>query len=182
MHSSLLTPYLSQLKKLPCESPILDLACGSGRNGLFCLKHKLTTAFADIKEESLLDIRQTIDNDKSLLDISLASFWQVDLEQSDVKHLVENYYGAIMVFRYLHRPLIEQIKAAVISNGLVIYETFTEQQAEFGRPKNPDFLLKEGELASYFSDWEILHRFEGIKTSDTGNNQQAIAQIIARKP
>lgn len=182
MHSSLLTSYLSELKKLPCESPILDLACGSGRNGLFCLKHKLPTTFADIKEESLFDIKQTINNDKSLLDISLASFWQVNFEQSGVKNLTENRYGAIMVFRYLHRPLIEQIKAAVIPKGLVIYETFTEQQAELGRPKNPDFLLKEGELASYFSGWEILHSFEGIKTSDTGDNQQAVAQIIARKP
>jgi len=87
-----------------------------------------------------------------------------------------------MIFRYLHRPLIEQIKAAVAPNGLVIYETFTQAQAELGRPKNPDFLLKAKELASYFSDWQILHSFEGIKVSDTSGNKQAIAQIIARKP
>jgi SAM-dependent methyltransferase len=182
MHSSLLTSTLSELKILSCEGPILDLACGSGRNGLFYLKHKLPTTFADIKENSLLEIKQAINNDKSQLDISLASFWQVDFEQSGIKHLAENSYSAIIVFRYLHRPLIEQIKAAVLTNGLVIYETFTEQQAEFGRPKNPDFLLNKGELASYFNGWEILHSFEVIKTSDTGNNQQSIEQLIARKP
>jgi SAM-dependent methyltransferase len=182
MHSSLLEPFIQELKTLSCQRPILDLACGSGRNGLFCLKHKIQTTFADIKEQSLHDIQQTINNGKTTFDASIAYFSQVDFEQSNAKPLTENSYGAIMVFRYLHRPLIEQIKAAVIPNGLVIYETFTEQQAEFGRPKNPDFLLKEGELTSYFSGWEILHSFEGIKTSDTGSSQQAIAQIIARKP
>jgi len=182
MHSLLLSSYLSELKKLPGESSILDLACGSGRNGLFCLKHKFPTTFADINEESLSDIKQVITNDKSLQDKSLASFWPIDFEQTGVKHLSENSYGAVLVFRYLHRPLMDQIKAAVVPHGLVIYETFTEQQSALGRPKNPDFLLKKGELASYFSGWEILHSFEGIKTSDTGNNQQALAQIIARKP
>jgi tellurite methyltransferase len=182
MHSSLLSFYLSELNKLPYESPILDLACGSGRNGLFCLKHKLAITFADIREQSLLDIQQTINNDNKTFDAFLASFWQVDLEQSGVRSLTENSYSAIMVFRYLHRPLIEQIKAAVIPNGLVIYETFIDKQAELSRPKNPNFLLKTGELASHFSGWEILHSFEGIKTSDTGNSQQAVAQIIARKP
>ncbi|NQZ23229.1 MAG: SAM-dependent methyltransferase [Colwellia sp.] len=182
MHSSLLQPYIRELKTLSCQRPILDLACGSGRNGLFCLKNKLATTFADIKEQPLLDIEQTINNDKQMLDSTLAFFWQVDFEQTAFNHLTENSFGAIMVFRYLHRPLIDKIKAAVIPNGLVIYETFTEQQAEFGRPKNPDFLLKKGELASYFSGWEILHSFEGLKTSDTGENQQAVAQIIARKP
>jgi tellurite methyltransferase len=84
-----------------------------------------------------------------------------------------------MVFRYLHRPLIEQIKAAVVPNGLVIYKTFTLGQAELGRPKNPDFLLKEGELAEYFSDWKIIHYFEGTTVSNTGNHNQAIAQVVA---
>ncbi len=181
MYSQLLSQYLSELKKLAGQLPILDLACGSGRNGLFCLEQELTVTFADIKLQPLDDIQQIISREDNNLDLEQASFWQVDLE-TNASQLKESSYSSIMIFRYLHRPLIEQMKAAVVPNGLVIYETFTIEQAEIGRPKNPNFLLKPGELASFFSDWQVLHYFEGIKVSDTGSNKQAVAQIVARKP
>ena len=101
----------------------------------------------------------------------------------NTKPLHEKHFAAVMVFRYLHRPLFEQIKAAIVPGGMIIYETFTEQQAQFGRPKNPDFLLKPTELEGLFADWRILHSFEGVvNTSQHNNTQQAIAQIVAIKP
>jgi tellurite methyltransferase len=182
MNSILLNEYLSILKTQKNALPILDLACGNGRNGLFCLEQNLLVTFADVKEEALTKVKQTINNNSDRLSSSLAKFWQVDFEQPNFEYLTENSYSAVMVFRYLHRPLMKNIKAAVVPNGLVIYETFTVSQAELGRPKNPDFLLNVGELAECFADWEILHYFEGIKVSDTTSNNQAIAQIVARKP
>jgi SAM-dependent methyltransferase len=182
MHSPLLNQCLHELKHSAINLPILDLACGSGRNGLFLLEQDFSVIFSDIKSEALAEIKQAINNKKQPLPVELASFLQVDLEQQGANLLQENSYSSILVFRYLHRPLIKQIKAAVSPNGLVIYETFTTEQAEFGGPKNPDFLLKAGELASYFSDWQILHSFEGVKISDSGTSKQAVAQIIARKP
>jgi tellurite methyltransferase len=182
MHSSLLDQYLVDLTIQNISLPILDLACGSGRNGLFCLEKNLTVVFSDIEQQVLTEIKQRIIEDSDKYLFSLAKFWQVDFEQDNINPLTENNYSAVMVFRYLHRPLIEKIKAAVVPNGLVIYETFTVSQADLGRPKNTDFLLKAGELAEYFSDWQVLHYFEGIKISDTDSNSQAIAQIVARKP
>jgi len=182
MHSPLLDQYLVDIQKFGSPLPLLDLACGSGRNGLFILENKLPVTFADIKTEALAEVKQAINNDKTKFSSLLASFWQVDFEEEDSKPFTGNSYSAVMVFRYLHRPLIEKIKAAVVPNGFVIYETFTTAQAELGRPKNPSFLLKPGELADRFADWQILHYFEGTKISDTGSNNQAIAQIVARKP
>lgn len=182
MHSSLLSQYLVDLQINTHSSPILDLACGSGRNGLFCLEKSLPVVFSDVKQQVLTEIKQRIIDDSDKYLPSLAKFWQIDFELENVNPFTTNSYSAVMVFRYLHRPLIEKIKTAVVPNGLVIYETFTVSQADFGRPKNTDFLLKAGELAEYFSDWQVLHYFEGIMISDTGSNSQAIAQIVARKP
>jgi tellurite methyltransferase len=182
MHSSLLEKYLPELNPHENSLPILDLACGNGRNGLFCLEKNLAVTFADINTQSLANVQQAISHDADKYQSTLATFWLIDFEQRFSQPLVENSYSAVMVFRYLHRPLIEQIKAAVVPNGLVIYETFTLGQAVLGRPKNPDFLLKKGELLEHFAGWQIIHSFEGTIISDTGNHSQAIAQVVARKP
>ncbi|MBA6252657.1 SAM-dependent methyltransferase [Colwellia sp. MB3u-55] len=182
MHSSLLEKYLPELNPHENSLPILDLACGNGRNGLFCLEKNLAVTFADINTQSLANVKQAISHDADKYQSTLATFWLVDFEQKLSQSLIENSHSAVIVFRYLHRPLIEQIKAAVVPNGLVIYQTFTLGQAFLGRPKNPDFLLKKGELLEHFADWQIIHSFEGTIISDTGNNSQAIAQVVARKP
>ena len=82
-----------------------------------------------------------------------------------------------MIFRYLHRPLISCIKKALKKGGVLIYETYTVWQPQFGKPNNPDFLLKPEELRNWFIDWEIIYYFEGIKE----NPKRAIAQIVCRK-
>ena len=47
---------------------------------------------------------------------------------------------------YLHRPLFPHIVAAIAAGGVLIYETFAAGNERFGRPRNPDFLLRPGEL------------------------------------
>ena len=107
-----------------------------------------------------------------------AEFARVDLEQDGVNPLPPDTYGAILVFRYLHRPLIPYIKKGLKHGGLIFCETFTIEQPPFGKPRNPDFLLKPGELHGWFQDWEIIHSFEGILE----NPKRAVAQIVCRKP
>ena len=101
----------------------------------------------------------------------------MDLEEGEENPLPEETYTGIMVFRYLHRPLMPNIKKALQGGGILLYETFTVDQPRFGRPHNPDFLLKPGELLSWFGDWDIIHHFEGIKEKP----KRAIAQLVCRK-
>lgn len=183
-HSPLLDKYLTRLQGLHAEqqSSVLDLACGNGRNGLFLIEHNIPTMFADIKSEALKNVELSLAN-LSKNQQSLAQSWQVDFEVTHSSPLQGKTFSAIMVFRYLHRQLFAQLKAAIKPGGMIIYETFTEQQAQLGRPKNPDFLLRPTELVEQFSDWQILHSFEGlVKQSKDNNTQQAIAQIVALKP
>lgn len=182
-HAALVEKYLPQIQGVIAnnQEPVLDLACGNGRNGLYLVKNNIPVTFADINDEALACVKKSLDNFADEKQ-RLANCWQVDFEKASTTPLQKQRFAAAIVFRYLHRPLFEQIKASIKAGGMVIYETFTEQQAEYGRPKNPDFLLKSGELLNFFSDWEVLHSFEGVITNNKNTEKQAIAQLVARKP
>ena len=149
--------------------PVLDLACGAGRNGLYLLERGIPTLFADNNPQALTGLTHN-----PL--VQAQHCWQVDLENGE-QQLQPDSYQAIMVFRYLHRPLFAQLKQAVMPGGIVIYETFTTANRQFGRPNRDDFLLQPGELKELFSDWQCLHYFEGIMTEPN----RAIAQIVCKK-
>ncbi len=178
--SPLLQAHLPSLVQAARLGPILDLACGGGRNGGYLVANGLPVVFADNSPSALARVQRTIADSTHALGRSLASLWPVDIE-APVSPLAGRRFGAIIVFRYLYRAAMSDIAQAVHPGGLVIYETFTVDQPAFGRPNNPDYLLRPGELRGYFPGWEILHWFEGVKSGDTGVGQQAVAQIVARK-
>lgn len=154
------------------EGPILDLACGEGENGLYLAGLGLPVILADRSHEALETAKKSMEG----IDLDV-TFWEIDLE-TDVNPLKEEYYRAILVFRYLHRPLIPCLKKGIKKGGPLIYETFTNEQPRYGRPLNPDHLLKPNELSDWFKDWQVIHYFEGILE----NPKRAMAQIVCRKP
>ncbi|MBN2123414.1 MAG: class I SAM-dependent methyltransferase [Deltaproteobacteria bacterium] len=169
----LLVELLDRILNPPPGGPILDLACGDGHNGVFLAKRGLPVILADHSADVLWRARDLAESQG--VDVRL---WQVDLEKEGAEPLEAGYFGGILVFRYLHRPLIPCIKKGLRPGGVLLYETFTVDQARFGRPRNPDFLLKPGELMAWFEEWEVLYHFEGIlKDPD-----RAMARILCRKP
>jgi SAM-dependent methyltransferase len=152
--------------------PVLDLACGDGHNGIFLASKGLPVVCCDRSPEALEGARKLVADQEVTVELVGA-----DLEQEAVNPLPEDFYGGILVFRYLHRPLIPCIRKALKRGGVLMYETFTIEQARFGKPHNPDFLLKPGELRAWFDDWEVIASFEGIQEVP----RRAIAQILCRK-
>ncbi len=55
-------------------------------------------------------------------------------------------FDVVIVTNYLHRPRLADVIAAVATDGMLIYETFAIGNERFGKPSNPDFLLRPGEL------------------------------------
>lgn len=155
------------------RGPVLDLACGDGHNGLYLACRGLHVVFYDRSEESLGLVRET--GRQAHLQMETR---QIDLEVEGGNPLPEERFGAVLVFHYLHRPLIPCIRKSLCEGGMLVYETFTVDQPRFGRPNNPDFLLNRGELKEWFQDWDILHYFEGV----LGDPEHAVAQLISRKP
>lgn len=171
--AQLLRDHLDLLTSLENTMPVLDLACGDGRNGLLLAERGMNVVFADKSESALAGI------DAHLKQVSQpGSSWQVDLEATDINPLANCQFSAILGFRYLHRPLFPALIAATMPGGLVVYETFTTENRRFGRPNNSDFLLRPGELEAIFQGWEIIYSYEGIRN----NPQRMVAQLVARKP
>ena len=170
--AQLLLEHLDLFTDLRLPGPILDVACGDGHNGIFLATKHLAVVCCD-KSREALDRAGKLAKEQGVH----VELWQVDLEGEGINPLPEESYGGIIVFRYLHRPLIPSIRKALRAEGILMYETFTVEQPKFGKPHNPDFLLKPNELQAWFQDWMIIHFFEGIKDDP----KRAVSQIICRK-
>jgi tellurite methyltransferase len=168
----LLKTFTPLLQAEDLAGPVLDLAGGEGDNGLFLAGLGIPVILADRSSEALARAKKKAAG-KGLP----IRFWEIDLETGE-NPLGEEAYRGILVFRYLHRPLMPCLKKAIRRGGILIYETFTTEQARYGRPHNPAYLLKPGELSGWFRDWQVIHYFEGLLEDPT----RAMAQIVCRKP
>jgi len=157
----------------PLKVPVLDLACGIGRNGIFLAQKGLDVVLCDRSAQALQEAGHLAQKKHVTVDLR-----QVDLELEGVNPLPVDAYRGIVVFSYLHRPLIGCIKKAIRQHGFLIYETFTVHQSSFGKPSNPNFLLKPGELFGWFRQWKIIHSFEG----KLDNPPRFVAQLVCQKP
>jgi hypothetical protein len=105
---------------------------------------------------------------------------RADVEDSPEIPLKPGSCGAILVFRFLYRPLAPKIEAALVPGGLLLYETFTLAQLEFGSgPRNPAHLLDTGELPTLFSGLRVVSFHEDVVGSERPN---ALAHLVAYKP
>ncbi|QYK05907.1 methyltransferase domain-containing protein [Shewanella zhangzhouensis] len=149
---------------------VLDLACGNGRNGIWFLERGHHVSFVDLETTALPSEIQGNPG---------ASIHPFDLEQGRAPLL--GPFDVILVFNYLHRPLMPWIRDSVLPGGILVYETFTEAQASIGRPKNPAFLLGKNELRERFTDWEQVYYREDTPETPGGSGAYK-ASIICRKP
>ena len=143
---------VDNLDVIPRGGRVLDVAAGRGRHARFLAAQGFRVHAVDRDREALAQVphgrRARITTE------------YLDLE-SGTPSLGEQLYGAVIVFNYLHRPLMPAIVRAVAPGGVLIYETFTTRQASRGHPKNPAFLLREGELATLVAPLRVLRAREG---------------------
>lgn len=150
---------------LPAASRVLDVACGSGRHAAFfaCLGHHVTG----------------IDRDRDALARLPANVTAIhaDIENGDWP-LPAQQFDALVVTNYLWRDLWPQIVDSVRVGGVLIYETFADGNAAYGKPSRPDFLLKAGELLQVFAGWHIVAYEHGLRTQP----DRVVQRIAAIKP
>jgi len=86
-------------------------------------------------------------------------------------------WDAIVVTNYLHRPLFAPLTAALAEGGLLLYETFAVGNERFGKPSNPDFLLRPGELLAAFSALTVI----AFEQGEVAAPRRAVVQRLAAR-
>jgi len=176
LHGITPSAYLIEHFGLLRKGLVLDLAMGEGRNAIYLATRGFDVDGVDSDPESVARARCAARK----LGAPIRAITG-NIEDGTYILPIETY-DSIVVFNYLHRPLFNDIKRGVVPGGVVIFQTFTEEQRRFGRPTNPDHLLRNGELRETFASWEILKYRELAGPSRGSGKMRAIASIVARKP
>ena len=102
----------------------------------------------------------------------------IDLEQPTWP-LNDHFYDIVLVSNYLYRPHLTNTFELVGPGGFLVYETFGEGNERFGKPSDPNFLLKPGELRKLASDeFVVIEDFFG----EVGRPQVAVkSRFFARR-
>jgi hypothetical protein len=99
--------------------------------------------------------------DREKVVIPGARFVQADLEDGSPWPFAGQRFQGIVVTNYLHRPLFPVLGDALAETGVLIYETFMLGNERYGKPSNPKFLLRPGELLEAFKDLTVKGFEEG---------------------
>jgi SAM-dependent methyltransferase len=156
--------WVARFAPLVPAGEVLDLACGNGRHArhLAQLGHPVLA----------------VDRDPQALALALAAAGQavntvgqgITTVQCDLEVPAFAWpfgtarFAGIVVTNYLHRPLFDALVASMKPDAVLIYETFSSGNAQFGKPSNPDFLLQPAELLALAArhGLQVLAYEEGV--------------------
>jgi tellurite methyltransferase len=190
---------VSELLPLLPLGPALDVACGTGRHTLLLASRgQPVTAVdgsnvaLDILERRALLAKYSInrvDEDppshtkggapaRDKRRRVTATQRGIQLVHADLEQvrLPAATFAVILCVNYLQRSLFRQMEDALEPGGVLLFETYTRTQLEFeGGPRNPEYLLRSGELRTAFPGLEILF-YRELRAG------KGIASLLARKP
>ena len=122
---------------IPAGGRVLDVACGGGRHIALARRHGLGVTGVD---RDVGPARAAFAGDAEV------ALVQHDLEDGRAFPFAAGSLDGVIVTNYLWRPILPAIVGTVAPGGVLIYETFRIGNARFGKPSNPAFLLRPGEL------------------------------------
>ena len=154
---------------MPNGGRVLDLACGQGRHARWLVAAGYRVLAVD-RDLTGIDRLKGPALETPCMDLE-AGAWP----------LGDETFSGIVVTRYLHRPLLPKIAAALAPGGVLIYETFMQGNEAYGRPSRPEFLLASGELRAFAQaeGLEVVDYFEGFQATPGPAMLQA---LCARRP
>jgi SAM-dependent methyltransferase len=128
------SPWVQRWSPLvPAGARVLDVACGGGRHVRWFAQRGCRVTGVDRDAAALAPLSAIAET--RVADLENGP-WPFDGQRFD----------AVVVTNYLWRALLPTLVASVADGGVLIYETFAQGNEAVGKPSNPDFLLRPGEL------------------------------------
>ena len=147
---------------------LIDIACGRGRHSIEFSK-KFFIYSVDKNNEFLNNLKNNM-NIKTICQ---------DMENEQKWSFSDKKFNVVLVTNYLFREKLNAIFSLVDLNGYIIYETFAIGNEKYGRPSNPNYLLKKNELLLFKPDnFDTIEFFEGLKIE---NSKKSIVQRLFAK-
>ena len=166
--------HLADVQRASKLGPVLDLASGRGRNALYLGKQDVPVIAMDRNPDHLRELAVHAARAGSAV-----TPVRCDLETEHEIPLNEASCGAILVFRFLFRPLAPAIERALRPGGVLLYETFSISHHETGRgPRSEAFYLDRDELPALFPNLEVISHEEG---PSGGEGSDITSRLFARK-
>ncbi len=175
--------FLLQVMPLLPRGTALDVASGEGRNALFLAGQGFSVSAV---ERSRVGLEKT---EAAARESGIRTHWTsqftpkplhspgLSLVEADLESfaLPAGQFDVVLCFKYLQRSLFPSLTRALRRQGMLVYETYTLEHLKFaGGPRNPEFLLRAGELREAFSGMEILFYSEICAG-------KGMASLLARK-
>jgi SAM-dependent methyltransferase len=144
------SPWVQRWSALvPAGASVLDVACGSGRHVRWFADRGCRVTGVDRDAAALATLA------------GVAETVVADIEDGPWP-FAGRRFAAVVVTNYLWRPLLPAIVEAVDEGGVLICETFARGNETVGRPSNPDFLLRPGELLQAAGSLRVVAYEDGF--------------------
>ena len=165
----------------PCKA--LDLGCGQGRNALFLAQHGFDVTAVDQNELSLEILQSIVEQEDLELPVGLYDINSASIGQT------YDFIVSTVVLMFLQADRIPAIiknmqeQTSIGGYNLIVCAMDTE---DYPCSVNFAFTFKEGELANYYQDWELVKYNENPghlhRRDENGNRiQLRFATMLAKK-
>lgn len=151
---------------------VLDLAAGSGRHSIYLLEQGYQVQAVDRDLQVLAGRRDELpESQKERLSLE-----KLDLE-GESWPISRGDFAGLVVTNYLYRPFLPNLLNLLGESGVLLYETFALGNEAFGKPSNPDFLLKPHELLDWIRS-DPRYQVVAFEQGEIAHPKPAVIQRI----
>jgi SAM-dependent methyltransferase len=144
---------------------VLDVACGHGRHLHYLRSLGFSVVGVDRNEAALGALK------------GAGETHVADIESGPWPFASASFDG-VVVTNYLHRPIFRSLVDALLPGGVLIYETFAQGNERYGRPSNPEFLLRPGELLRSLEPLAIVAFEQGLISAPKPAVVQRVCAVL----
>jgi SAM-dependent methyltransferase len=166
---------IEMIPRMRADGRALDVAAGRGRHSVALAEAGMQVVAVDYSEVAAAGLMASARDKQLRIEAVVA-----DLEAPRIPFRVGSF-DTILNVNFLDRGLIDLLKTALRPGGVLLLATFLIRQAEIGAPKDPRFLLRDGELRELMRDLEVKVYREGLVTYASGKQAWRASAVGIRR-